>query len=209
MELNITHLKRADQLKNKLIELVGEKGLIQLAKDGTCPHYILVNPITNENNYYFLATELNEWFVKNYASRIDSTFSSKIDFVFFNKEDHKIKTYHEVPTELCKIKNLFELPIENIKSPSGIYFLCKNSVIQYIGQAVSINNRVGNHLKDGLKDFNKVFFITCPEANLFSLETALIRYFKPPLNISSTKNSPTNSEMNILIELLDIKNETN
>lgn len=47
-----------------------------------------------------------------------------------------------IPVELQNVANINKLPIDFLNTPSGIYFLCLNSSLQYIGQAKNIAYRV-------------------------------------------------------------------
>jgi hypothetical protein len=178
--IDASKLKRIQDCKGRLKEIVGDEGVLQLAKDGICPHYIITNPITMEESIWFIPSEINNWFDSNYINYRNSAFVQNYTFVHFNKDMHKASG--SIPDELCKIKELYHLPIEHISTPPGIYFLCKDGVIKYIGQASNIANRVITHVTEGLKDFDSVFFITCSINRLTELESSLIRYFQPELN---------------------------
>lgn len=173
-------LKRIEDCKGRLKEMVGDEGVLQLARDGVCPHYILTNPITKEETLWFVPSEINDWFDNNFVRYNEGYFTPKYDFLYFNKDLNKISGV--VPDELLRIKDLYELPLQHICTPPGIYFLCKGKSIQYIGQASSVSGRILTHISEGLKDFDAVYFISCPINRLNELESALIRYFAPPLN---------------------------
>jgi excinuclease UvrABC nuclease subunit len=85
------------------------------------------------------------------------------------------------------IKNLYQLPLEAITTPPGIYFLCHQSKLVYIGKAVNITNRIFGHISEGIKEFYSVFYIPCHVANLDQIESALIKYFRPKYNMSHSK----------------------
>ena len=112
-------------------------------------------------------------------------------------------TFGRLGTQLLNIKNLLELPIENISTPSGIYFLCKENKIKYIGQSNYITGRVTQHIAEGIKDFSNVFFISCPSNKLNELETLLIRHFQPELNKKSIGKFNTSYEDNKVFELIN------
>lgn len=87
-----------------------------------------------------------------------------------------------IPVELQNVSNINKLPIDLLNTPSGIYFLCLNNSIQYIGQAKNIAYRVIGHFAENKKEFDSVYYIECPIQSLDSIERLLISYFKPPLN---------------------------
>lgn len=180
--IDSSKLKKIQDCKGRIKEIIGDDGVLQLAKDGVCPHYIITNPLTKEESIWFVPSEINEWFERNYINYREGNFVTKYSFVYFNKDIHKASG--KVPDELIKIKNLYHLPIEYISTPPGIYFLCKNNKIRYIGQASNISNRVITHISEGVKDFDSIYFITCPINRLTEIESALIRYLQPDLNLS-------------------------
>jgi hypothetical protein len=173
-------LRKIQDCKGRLKEIVGDEGVIQLAMDGICPHYVLTNPLTKEESIWFVPSELNYWFEENFIRFQQGNFTPNYQFTYFSKDD--CLATGEIPDELHKIQDLYQIPIEHISTPPGIYFLCKGKKIQYIGQATNVASRIVTHIKEGLKDFDKVLFITSPIRRLTEVETALIRYFRPPLN---------------------------
>lgn len=87
------------------------------------------------------------------------------------------------PENIRKLKNLKSFGLsENIKK-SGVYFLCDNGFLNYIGQSINIRNRVYTHIRDGKKKFDSVYYITIEEISLSQIEKVLINKFAPPLNI--------------------------
>jgi hypothetical protein len=181
-------LKTVSELKGKIKNILTDDEIISLTKQGSCPHYILINPITKEESIWFISSEINEWFETKYIKQVKEIINPKFDFIFFDKEKHKV--YNEIPDELILIKGLYELPIIDIRTPSGVYFLCLGKKIMYIGQSVTIGGRVLNHIREGIKDFDRVFFIACPIDKLTEIETALIKHYKPPLNATNKKDNP-------------------
>lgn len=63
---------------------------------------------------------------------------------------------------------------------SGIYFLCRNDVVVYVGQSTDVYSRVPAHR--GVKDFDVVYFWPVPPSDLDRVEGAFIRLIKPCLN---------------------------
>lgn len=182
--IDANKLKKAEECKGRLKELVGDEGLEQLAKDCLIPHYVIINPITGEETIWFVPSEVNDWFNANYVRYNQGGFTPKFEFIYFDRDELRANAA-TIPLELSKISDLYELPVSYINTPPGVYFLCKEGIIKYIGQAMSITNRIVEHVKEGLKDFDKVFFIQCPLNRLNALENALIRYYKPAYNRAS------------------------
>jgi len=193
--IDASKLKQIQDCKGRLKEIVGDNGVMQLAKEGILPHYVILNPITKEESIWFIPSEINNWFENNYIKYNSGHFTPKFEFIYFNRDLHKPNK--EVPHELSKIKDLYKLPFENISTPPGIYFLCKENSIQYVGQASNISKRILTHISDGIKDFTDVYFITCTLNRLTELESALIRVFNPPLN-QTCKIAPSKKDIEIV-----------
>jgi predicted DNA-binding transcriptional regulator AlpA len=69
-----------------------------------------------------------------------------------------------------------------VKQVTGIYFLFDDDELVYIGQSSNIMQRVGAHLYEAVKGFNKVAYIAIERARLDEIEAAMIRKFRPPYN---------------------------
>jgi excinuclease UvrABC nuclease subunit len=72
---------------------------------------------------------------------------------------------------------------------TGVYFLIKGSEIVYVGQSVDIMNRIAQHSKDVLKDFDSFSILECPTELLLTIEAHLIYKFRPRLNTSLPVNN--------------------
>jgi hypothetical protein len=188
--IDASKLKSISDCKGKIKDILNDNDIIALAKNGICPHYLITNPITKEETIWFIPSELNDWFVNTFVQYRQGHFEQKHNFIYFNKYEFKIKS--KIPDELLIIDNLFELPIGNIFTTSGIYFLCLDGKIKYIGQAENISARAYTHYKEGIKNFDSVFFITCPKKQLFELENSLIKYFRPEYNIAAKAEIKSN-----------------
>jgi len=178
MEAN--RLKRLEECKGKIREIIGDEGIMQLAKDNLIPHYVIYNPITKEESIWFMSGELNQWFDQNCLSYRQGFFEQSYNFMYFDKDLHKAD--EEAPEELLNIRNLYCLPKGIITTPPGVYFLCKNGEIVYIGQAINVAARITTHITEGLKDFDQIYYISCQRHRLNDLEMALIRMYKPKYN---------------------------
>jgi len=176
--IELSKLKTIEDCHGRLKKFLGSDEIVQLAKDGICPHYVMTNPITKEQSFFFVPSELNEWMAANYIHAVEGKFVPEITFMDFSP----IKPETIIPLELIAIRDLFELPMSRITTPPGVYFLCQDGKIMYIGQSVNVASRIVSHVKEKAKKFNSVFFIPCPINRLDDLEGALIRKYKPELN---------------------------
>ena len=64
---------------------------------------------------------------------------------------------------------------------SGIYFLCKDNEVVYIGQSQDVTTRVNGHV--GSKEFDSVTAMLVPKELLDEVEQYWIKRVKPELNI--------------------------
>ena len=65
---------------------------------------------------------------------------------------------------------------------SGVYFLYREGVVVYVGQAVNVRRRVADHIGEGVKDFDAVSFIPFAPDKLLAAEARYIRRLRPALN---------------------------
>ena len=73
---------------------------------------------------------------------------------------------------------------ENFLPRTGIYYLYKNCIIVYIGQTQNLPQRIINHIKDGVKDFDSYSFLSIPYGSLDEREFNKIVKHKPIYNKS-------------------------
>lgn len=167
-------LKPANDICN-VIGIAPER-LIQLADSGYVPHWRVDNgpPL-------FRLGEVKEWISQNILDRVMGKPLPQPFIVTVSKE--RISDYRNVPECLRQIPGLVD--ISNELRRSGIYFLCEDNELLYIGQSVNVLSRISTHHHAG--KFNRVIFMAWPPDDLNSVEGALIRALKPPLNGKSDK----------------------
>jgi len=118
------------------------------------------------------------------ASYIDSRIDLKLNKnkrVDFSKDFNPIKP-KDTPTELSGFANVFEADLDYLMGTSGIYFLYKEEKLVYIGKSVNVLLRVGSHVSQKIKMFDKALFIKVFEKDLGEFEKKLINHFKPIYN---------------------------
>ena len=150
---------------------VNPERLIQLADSGYAPHWRIDNgpPL-------FRIGEVKDWLSQNILERINGKPLPQAVVVTVAKE--RINDYQNVPEQLRQIPGLFDISGEMRRS--GIYFLCQDNELLYVGQSVSVSARISSHHHEG--KFNRVIFMPWPPDDLNSVEGALIRALRPPLN---------------------------
>jgi hypothetical protein len=65
---------------------------------------------------------------------------------------------------------------------SGVYFLYREGVVVYVGQAVNVRRRIADHIGEGVKDFDAVSFIPFAPDKLLAAEARYIRRLRPVYN---------------------------
>lgn len=91
-------------------------------------------------------------------------------------------------SNLANIRGMEEVTEETF---SGIYFLCQDEEIVYIGQAKNVGHRISDHKGSGArKPHNRVFFLKVHPDNLNSVERFFIERYRPILNVK--KNPDVN-----------------
>jgi predicted GIY-YIG superfamily endonuclease len=71
---------------------------------------------------------------------------------------------------------------------SGIYFLCQDNKVVYIGQSKDVTTRVNGHV--GSKEFDSVTAMLVPEELLDEVEQYWIKRVKPELNVRYLREHP-------------------
>jgi hypothetical protein len=203
MFMEISRLKKAEELKPKYGKFLSTSQFLELASKKIVPHYILINPLTGEESIWFQSSEVDAWF-RRYFRSINEMPQSELIFLNFKTNEYRIEPHDKIPDELCMIKNLCKLPMVRINTPPGVYFLCQERDIVYIGKAVNIADRIVEHKKEAVKKFDSVYFICCHSDQLTQIETACIRFFKPAYNISAVKGNINEAEQNIITKFLGV-----
>lgn len=203
--VEVNKLKQASEIKGKLARFLTAKEIEQLAANHSIPHYELTNPLTGKKSFWFIQDEVHEW-LKDYFVKYDFRFTPELVFVNFNEASYQIFPTDEVPPALGSVESLYKLPIKNLNTPPGIYFLCNGKEIVYIGKAVNIGHRILEHKRGMKKEFTNVFFICCHLDQMLRIEAACIKFFKPTLNITHANSDPTDEDNNILEKILTCSN---
>lgn len=151
--------------------------LTALAESGYVPHFI-----ADGGNPMFKLSEVKKWCAENLLQRCDGRNLPEPVAVAIEGERHFSR--FGLPPQLQQIPNLRKLTPSLVGS--GIYFLCHNDRLQYVGQSVNILQRVSTH-HISAHEFNVIYYIPWPKDDLNRIEAALIRTLQPPLNGRSAR----------------------
>lgn len=85
---------------------------------------------------------------------------------------------------LVTLRKVRSRAISAFKLPtgSGIYFLFQNRRLEYIGQATHLMRRIGQHMAEGVIQFDSASWVNCDVDQLNRLESAYIKAYRPTLN---------------------------
>lgn len=153
--------------------------LIDLANGGFAPHYRI-----DDGPPLFRKSELKEWAAKNLIKKFDAReFKAPFVQVVVEKDEYDHLGFAPTSIKRLNLKN-----ITGDFRRSGIYFLCSNGRVVYVGQAVCVHSRVSTHMVTDKGDkVDAVFFLPWPAEDLNNIEGALIRALKPERN-GKTRN---------------------
>lgn len=105
--------------------------------------------------------------------KVVNRLSKKWEAHYFNVQ----KKPDAVPKEIADVSALVEIPALH---PPGVYFLCQNNKVVYVGQSTNPSVRIVQHQAD--KKFDRVFLI--PTNDLDNVEYEYIKKLKPKYNIT-------------------------
>jgi len=90
-----------------------------------------------------------------------------------------------LPTALQQFRRLFTLNVDLVPKLSGVYFLCREQQVVYVGQSVDIYSRLRAH-----QDFDAAFAILLDRSDLNTVEGAFIRLLRPVRNRIAPLGTP-------------------
>jgi hypothetical protein len=178
-------LKTACEVSQAVKEALPAERIVELADAGYMPHWRI-----DDGPPMFKLLEVKDWIARNLARRIEGL--QLPDEVRITYTGPKPDDLYKVPFEIRNIEGLCDIT-KHIDLGPGVYFLCRDEKVVYIGQSVTPAARAASHRRpsyDGNKDFNKVFFLPWPESDLDSIEGALIRAVDPEYNGNSPAGKP-------------------
>ena len=105
--------------------------------------------------------------------KVVNRLSKKWEAHYFNVQ----KKPAAMPAEIADINTIVEIPAIH---PPGVYFLCHENKVVYVGQSTNPSARIAQHQAD--KVFDRVFLI--PTNDLDTVEYEYIRKLRPKYNIT-------------------------
>lgn len=166
------------EMSQKIKEFISAERLIELAEAGLVPHY------TIENKIFFGVSETKKWLSENLVMQHQGKNIGNQQAMIINVVSPKLQCI-DIPVELRAIAAyLIPMELQSVEScqMSGIYFLCDQGTVVYVGQSVNVLSRVGSHF--GSKTFDFAFLLRVPKSDLNYVEGQFIRAMKPKYNWS-------------------------
>jgi GIY-YIG catalytic domain len=80
------------------------------------------------------------------------------------------------------------------KNRPAVYFLVHAGEVVYVGKAINVHARIGTHMRDREKLFERVYVLHCDREELNALERAYIRKFQPRYNSYSAAHCEVDGE---------------
>ena len=164
-----TNLKTLDEAANDLG--VSLDRLRMLTDGGYAPHFRI-----DGGPPLFRISELRRWAGSNLVQQVDGKDIPSPVKVIVAPE--VVKDFRRVPSGLRQLAGLCDITDEIMRT--GIYFLCRDGAVLYVGQSVNAAARITEHYRR--YEFDTVFFLPWPGDDLNRIEAALIRATRPPLN---------------------------
>ena len=158
----------------------------ELAESGYLPHYRI-----DAGEPKFKPSEVKQWIANNLVAHCAGrSLPHAIRAVIPAPE-----VIDKPPSSISNVPNLQQIP-KNEYQP-GIYFLCKDSEVIYVGQSVSPSSRIGTHSGDKTKDFDRVYLLPTPQSELNDVEAAFIHHLMPSQQggLKSGRSKPTSPSM--------------
>jgi hypothetical protein len=149
-----------------------------LADSGFAPHYRI-----DGGDPLFRISELKDWVRDNLVTRSEAKDLPEPVRVVVRPSE--AIDFRGMPASLREIVGLCDITDETRRI--GIYFLCFNGDLLYIGQSTNAASRVAIH--QARCEFDTVFFLPWPRHDLDRIEAALIRTLRPPLNAKNENGS--------------------
>ncbi len=175
IETNIEHKTHTMPTVHPVEEVSARTGLsvervMELTETGYIPHYRIDGDV-----YRFNITEVKRWMRENLTERFEGCVLSGLKIVIPAPEPHSAR-----PTALQHIASLQEIPKYGYQP--GVYFLCSNNRVVYVGQSTAPSNRIESHRQQKGDVFDRVFLIPVPKSELNEVESAFIDLLQPSLN---------------------------
>jgi hypothetical protein len=153
--------------------------LIELAEAGYAPHYRI-----DGQGLFFKMMELREWLHRNLITvHAGMPMPTRLDMVV----PPETRPASDAPGSISSLDGLRHIDLARVVCP-GVYFLCLDDEVVYVGQSVNVPTRVMTHVIESRHpagktfDHARIFYLPTPESELLRVEAEFIRRLQPRYN---------------------------
>lgn len=161
-------LKTAEEVSISIKNWISADRILELAESGYMPHYRIVGESPR-----FKVTEVKNWLANNLVSECRGRNLPEVIRVVIPPPDLTDRP----PTSISNVSNLTQLPKHGYQP--GVYFLCKEGEVIYVGQSISPSSRIATHVSERQKDFDRVYLLPTPMSELDQVEASFIHHLRP------------------------------
>ena len=172
--MGIGSLRTAEELSEKLGQRVTAGRLMELAEAQLIPHYEL------EGRIYFKIMEAKKWIENDLVFKVSGQLMPHpVSIIQITETDME----REPPKALKALwPHLIPVSVASIQCAAlpGIYFLCREGIVSYVGQSTNVAARISQHATE--KTFDYAFYMRVPRSDIIAIEAELIAALRPADN---------------------------
>ena len=153
---------------------VDKERLLQWTIGGYAPHHTV-----DGTGPFFTKSTIKPWLLENIVSfKGGIPIPQKFNILSSLTTEQVLN----IPKSISVLPNIQSVSLAS-KCP-GIYFLCQDGEVVYVGMSECVVYRIATHIKEGVKsfDWDKIFFIPCPVDVLEDVEKQFIIQLRPKYN---------------------------
>ena len=143
--------------------------ILQYASEGICPHVRI-----DGKQIAFIKQHILRWLRENVIQICEGKSLAPVPVLVQDA------AASHVPKQL----QLAAKRLVMVSEVVGIYFLCREDVVVYVGQSLDVASRIKQHLG---KVFDRAFCLPCPASQLNRVEAAFISLLKPEYNLGKKR----------------------
>lgn len=155
---------------------IPEMRIVELAESGYLPHSIV------DGELRFRESLVQHWLRENaYKEHPGRPMVPRpmVCPIRMKEPDDSLppSVLHKIPVQECQIGNGIA---------SGIYFLVSGDDVVYVGQAKTVLYRIIDHIAQGRKEFDRIFYLPLPKSELNASEKEWAEALRPKYNIAKS-----------------------
>lgn len=168
VQINFRELVTAESASRAMKVITAER-LLLYARAGHAPH------VQVDGEIYFRMRAIREWVAANLAEDFKGQPLPRVLPVRVPMDEAALFP----PPALASLGPLLR-QASSLPAPPAVYFLVRGELVVYVGQSIAMVGRLRQHVT--AKDFERVFYVVVPEAELLRVEAAFIRILRPLYN---------------------------